>query len=1293
MKKRTFWTYLGRGLIALICILILSFAGIFMFDRYSPVNASANKNDDYWVKLDGFKSYGELLADENKYNILSSEYVSPFYHEDGTPMTTYEKIHVARYNEELDYVVKPLSDRITAIDVELRALTSVYEKTKNDWIIEMMGLSYVNKQAVSPFDSLTSNSYNGTKEEFEELVLNYSTNNVYKQIFANGYRGAFTTFVQSLIDASGTGSESLYELALENGYVPIDENNQEASRKQWIIDVAGFNNYKVSNNFSAYDFVVNNGYKGTAKNWEALMKSPDGEAYFTVVGEGFVDYMSYLETDYNFFMALYNDLGKTKDGITVIDSAYDLATNVDTDAVKILNDEKNELEELITEAEYVRETNNLGNWSDYFSRYQLIMETCEGDSNNGYLFYMNMALTTFKVVDKSTGYEWYSNPQKIDNPDLKAVQSTVISVFYGKTGGALTEFSNYSYSTSTTENNTQVAPNFAIKIDEENKIVQVWYHMEKRSIDYTSIPQYMSVDKVDELFARNKEIASMGRYDSTGAKIIDIELATDNYNSYYESNKKRIEELRSKLSTNITPAEKEEIEDQIRELEANNREYKRGYDIYSSWFGSWYQKISHTSPTSLQDYDYWEYNAGKHEFMSAIVLRNLHNWLYEWCGYTDADLVDDNDAFDIIIEKDRVAFEIGIQYQLTENGLEVTVPGTSIREFGEHTICNVDILPYFTSTPKDLDNPGLVVNGELTKGYTIIPDGSGSIMEHDNGKSNNYEPYIKRLYTTDLSQTSVVKGPTGYDIMFPMYAVVNGDSAVIVDAKNMASQLEIHATTSGYGTKGESNNTNYFRAYLRESQEVYIGTYAKEAVRKFTNQRLTDDIVIEYNFIGRPGGTINYSDIASIYRDMILDKYYGDRTDDQIYKDTTTAPVFDMDVIGAYTYTDNFLGISYTAKGTMTTYKELSEMIDNFVDEVGIEYINVFYKGWRKEALVDVSFKKIKLNSLLGSKKELKALTEKSNVTIYPYVSMGQFHEYQESFGENHYTSRDVIGEIITNYPYDINTNTYATKGRKISVLSPHYYYSFAQSLVNSYAKTFGIGNNKKNLGINSISIDKFGSALSGDYKKNNEIFKTDAIKEQIKSLELINETIENINLYQPYDYAFPYVSHAKDIPYQSSQKELLDYSIPFYQLVANGLFDYSGESINVNIEDGALFHIMKLIETGANPQFTFTYDSSAELINTEYNDNYNTEYRNWIQMVKNVYQQLDGLDGAVDNNYGIYESRLVGHVRLSPNIYLVTYHNDSTGQDIRIILNYSFALYHYDEANIDVYAKSYKVL
>ena len=62
---------------------------------------------------------------------------------------------------------------------------------------------------------------------------------------------------------------------------------------------------------------------------------------------------------------------------------------------------------------------------------------------------------------------------------------------------------------------------------------------------------------------------------------------------------------------------------------------------------------------------------------------------------------------------------------------------------------------------------------------------------------------------------------------------------------------------------------------------------------------------------------------------------------------------------------------------------------------------------------------------------------------------------------------------------------------------------------------------------------------------------------------------------------------------------------------------DYSGESINEKSEKGIAQHIMKCIETGSNPAFTFTYDDSSKLLQTNYNNYYYTYYQRWLSDVK----------------------------------------------------------------------------
>ena len=138
------------------------------------------------------------------------------------------------------------------------------------------------------------------------------------------------------------------------------------------------------------------------------------------------------------------------------------------------------------------------------------------------------------------------------------------------------------------------------------------------------------------------------------------------------------------------------------------------------------------------------------------------------------------------------------------------------------------------------------------------------------------------------------------------------------------------------------------------------------------------------------------------------------------------------------------------------------------------------------------------------------------------------------------------------------------------------------------------VKNYNKKLGIENISIDYLGSKLTGDYKKNEEVFKLQAIQEQINALEKAQANgLTNINLYQPYPYAFKYIENAKEIPYETTKYEILDSSIPFYQLVVSGLFDYSGQNINANSEKEINEHIMRIIELSKISYFVVSYGIS----------------------------------------------------------------------------------------------------
>ena len=214
----------------------------------------------------------------------------------------------------------------------------------------------------------------------------------------------------------------------------------------------------------------------------------------------------------------------------------------------------------------------------------------------------------------------------------------------------------------------------------------------------------------------------------------------------------------------------------------------------------------------------------------------------------------------------------------------------------------------------------------------------------------------------------VMKAET-YDIMLPMYAVVNqtSNTGVIADVVEGAAQMELYADISGRGS--EIYNKHYFRIHYRESQTIKVSSVS-QPIDKYNHSFMNNDISVDFRFLGKEVVQNGYSGVAKEYRELLIDRY-----DMHDKYDETEDLVIDIDVIGGYDFKNNIFGIVYKDKDTLTTFAQLKEMIRD-IENSGFEYINVFYKGWRKEGLIDASYKNIKVYDKLGNLNTLKEVND-----------------------------------------------------------------------------------------------------------------------------------------------------------------------------------------------------------------------------------------------------------------------------------------------------------------------------
>ena len=893
-----------------------------------------------------------------------------------------------------------------------------------------------------------------------------------------------------------------------------------------------------------------------------------------------------------------------------------------------------------------------------------------------------------------------------------ANQKSPLILYYYTPSGATLPYSTYEYSINdnqgTADSPQYVNQTFSYRFDHQAGTLEVYYGLEQKGDNYYDYPKYVSLERYEELKLRNKKnVANMRKEISKYTTKEQVKkYFNEHYTVKYISNyyatlgqkpgfygyigpeaykfmkgldiKENETSALVNLSTlpelfeELTFAEQKKLCDIMCRLEYefitdSSHDFVKALIAKndSVYFDDSYSLVRKDDTSAQFEFDYYVFDGSYDKSMTSKVKQLLQQTLYKKLFYTKEELAADQEKFGVEVSDDRPAFKVCVQYKLTEDGFNATIINNSLSESIDpkskkvkYPIYKIEVLPYFSAISDDYaelkevnaqDIPTryekTITKHQESNGYIVIPDGSGGIINLNNGKLS----YSKRVYSTDLAFIEEVKQTHSEEVLLPMLALsydsisfgegalgnLNG-SSIIARATKGAPQMVLNANVS---TASDSYNKAYFAATYRESQEVTIGTgYYATPVTTVTNANVLTDFEVEYSLINKAG--LTYSDIAKLYQEKllgeILDKNATDKTNDT---------VVNAEYLGLYDYTTNFLGIVYDGHDSLTTYNQAIEVTQQLKDW-GAKKINVTYRGWQKSGFVNETFDDMKFTKRLGSKDELQKMLDyftANDVTLYPNVSFLEVNKFNETFGKIRYASRDIASELTEKYPYDLASGIFDKKQRAIYTLSPKFYYIFVDELVENFKKN--------NPTLESLAFDKLGSKLVGDYEKRQEFFRNDSVIAQINVFNKLEEgNITNLSLTAPYEYAVKYANNIVDLPYSATLLDVFDYSIPFYQLVFSGFRDYSGLVINANDEKGLNNHIMKILETGSNIDFTFSYDSSDELIQTDYNYYYYTQYSDWAKEVKSLLAVLDTLE--------LHKYYLASHETINGNtsVFKVTY-------------------------------------
>lgn len=637
-------------------------------------------------------------------------------------------------------------------------------------------------------------------------------------------------------------------------------------------------------------------------------------------------------------------------------------------------------------------------------------------------------------------------------------------------------------------------------------------------------------------------------------------------------------------------------------------------------------------------------------------------------GLTKDMVAEQNNKYNVGSEASSVAFQLALRFELTETGIEVNIINDSIQEgkgknnpdetipsYLKHDskLSKVEICKYLT-TNKNSNEVGSI----------IIPDGSGAVISFNSVKDKQFVgKYTEKfIYGNDTAINREEAGHSIQDIMLPMYAFIEdgvltagktsrGLAAVAIVEKGAAQTAITADFKRSSATSGISlYNYAYFTTYFRSSESVKITSSSK--YMKISDKLYDGDIKYVYRFItseglGKEAGEpINYVDIANDYREYLIN-YYG--LEDK--QDQTTVATPTITFVGAYEKKTIKLGVVYNKEYSLTTFEEAGKIVDDLTNK-GLSSMNVTYTLWTNNEKYNKISDEYKVSKVLGGKSDLADLNEKLSNYKYNFfldyvVTTGYGYEY--SFGALKFNAKSISGSQSNALTYVLSTGLADAQGKVGGRLSPVFYNSLVSKFMKNYA----------DLNINGINIKDLGNKNTSDYSKDRTVYSADGQKYQVESLKTAQESGKKVMLDAPYDYAFKYLDVANNVPVETTLYPIVDYSIPFYQLVVSGLFDYTAPTINSGNDYSVEWNLLKAIETGSNIGFEVSASDTINLLDTDYTGYYNSYFSNWEDKILSMNETL--------NKSGIYESRLVNHEFITDTLVRVTYENGLT-----ILINYS---------------------
>lgn len=588
---------------------------------------------------------------------------------------------------------------------------------------------------------------------------------------------------------------------------------------------------------------------------------------------------------------------------------------------------------------------------------------------------------------------------------------------------------------------------------------------------------------------------------------------------------------------------------------------------------------------------------------------------------------------------EELKMTIPMEITLKEDRLVATVMTKEMTyDSDTYFIDAISVLPYFM-TGRD---------GE--QGYMLVPDGSGGLIYLNNGKTD-CETYSRAVYGEDISgdRTEYLLNIENEKISFPVYGINvenYGALAIITEGAEMA---YINA------------NPNY---KLASMANVYSKFYPFEKMRYTLTRTVLiyertvtcdTNICVEYRF--SKGEDATYSGMAKQYK-----KYLMDTQKLELTKAQNNACY--LTLYGGVVKPVSRLGIVMDTVVPLTTTKQVTQIAAD-MKAMGIDNTVINYRDWNKQQLQGKKVTKMKIaNPLKSGGVSLKDLVEDNNFTLYPTLHDTLQFENGGLLASLFNSASDLSGMTKRLFNYSISV------GQEIEDES---YFLFTTIKMGKYLNN--LWRNTQKSGLSRIGLSDVGNMLYDDYRKGS--VKRHSMKDiLLSSLDGLTELVPDQLYDNPNAYAIKYASEIINVPATTSGQNLIDESVPFYQIVLSGLKRYAITPLNY--EDGRI-GLLKCLETGSAVHYEGYYADSSVIKGTDLSNLYVGNYKQFLPEMAEFYAAVKPVQEQIKG------ATIDSHRRVTADVAETTYSNG-----VVVYVNYGDA--DYAVGGVQVPAQGYTV-